>query len=121
MKLNGRIVAYFYAVALSLYAVVILQGENFFFESQSHKLEISSAKVGSLDQLDKIYLPGQNNNRVVVNFWGSGPDNIDHFFNKPTFQDLYWRKFGATVLTYLKAVNVKFEATDIIFPFHFFW
>lgn len=121
MNLNSKIFAYFYAVALSLWAVVIPQGENFFHENQSNKLEISSGKVGSLDELENVYLVGQNNNQVVANFWGYGLDKIDHFFNTSLFQGLYWRKFGATVLSYLEVVNIKFETTDIIFPFHFFW
>lgn len=121
MSLKERVLAYLYVFALSLWAVAIPQGENFFFEYPSPKQEVSYGSEDSLDQLDFFIFAGQNNNKRMLNQWGYGLDKIDHFFNTPLFQDLYWRSFGANVLSCLEVVNVRFRTTDIIFPFHFFW
>jgi hypothetical protein len=121
MNLFGIILGYFYTVVLSLWGIALPQYDYFNLEEQSIKLEISSEEVGSLDQPDIFFLLSQSNNLYPGGLQGYGHPEIDHFFNGYPFPDLYWNNFGAAVFSFLVAVNIQFEPTDIIFPFHFFW
>jgi hypothetical protein len=120
MKLYGRILAYFYAVSLSLLGMAFSQYDYLIPENQSIKPEISTEVVGSLDQPDKLYLFSQCN-FYAGSYSGCSHPEIDRFFEESSFQDLYWKISEAIGLSFLGAVNVQFEATDIIYPFHFFW
>ena len=120
MNLYGKILAYFYAIVLSLWSVAIPLVDYHWPRELPIGLETTDEKVHSLDQTDIYFLATQNNN-----FWSAfrtdSPNYLDHYSNDYAFQHRYLENCYATAISFLEAVDVKFEFIDLIFPFHYFW
>lgn len=117
MKINGRGLAYFYALVLSLWSIAILNKDFssavFFHQNSSEATE----KVSSSDQDEVLFLVSH----YTVCFQGDANSKMVHLFNNHTFQYLYLNQICATAYSFLQAAEINFEFIDLLYPFHYFW
>jgi hypothetical protein len=123
MNLLHGILAYFYAIALAYLSIAIPNGGLNIFKVQSRQaqLEAPSEKVSSKGQPEHLYLVIKIGQNFQSNSRADHFNNSDHFSNGYVLQILYWKYFCSSILSFLEVVDVKFEPSDIIFPFHYFW
>lgn len=119
MDFRRKLLAYFYAVALSLWSMAMPVTASPL--SLGNVQEIPTEKVSAFDQSGPVCLLNQNIFYQSQSFRTDG-DNYDiHFFNEGNFQFVFLKNIFATAYSILKARDINFEFIDLIYPFHYFW
>jgi hypothetical protein len=119
MDFHRELLAYFYAIALSLWTAVIPLSTAPL--SMADAREITSEKVSSFDGSNSVFLVNQNSLYQSISFRVDGASPNIHFFNEGNFQFVFLKNIFATAFSILRARDINFEFIDLIYPFHYFW
>lgn len=119
MDFHRKFLAYFYALALSLWSVAMPVTASPL--SLVSTQELPTEKVSAFDQSGPICLLSQNISYPSHSFRTDGESQDIHFFNEGNFQFVFLKNVFATAYSILKDRDINFEFIDLIYPFHYFW
>lgn len=121
MSFYAHILAYFYALALSLWMVVVPPGNVSGIFFQNPEMAGSAAQVDDLTVNGDLFIFSPNQYSSAWGIRGDHSQDLDDFSLQHVYRNLYLADLCATVLAVLSAVEINFPFIDLLFPFHYFW
>lgn len=121
MYLPGKVLAYFYALALSLGTLGGFQGAMPFSAEQLQDWPGSTEKIDASEHCDPGYIISENNQAYSFSYNSSGERDTLNFFKTGGLYYFFLNNIYDTAFTLSKIHEINFKSIDLIYPFHYFW
>lgn len=121
MALRGKLLAYFYALTLSLGVLCTPSAAQYLPAARQLDWFGSVEKIDASEHFDPGYIIIENNETHSFSYNNSVERDILSFYKTGNFYYSFVNNIYETAFTLSKIHEINFKFIDLIYPFNYFW